>query len=121
MRAEGGTPREDVRRFLSLLHEPGATVEVRIPKHGTYNFTASCYFDDVDAARRAVEGWDGRANVYVTLNPVAPALLARAANRIADRAEGTTADDQVLRRRWLLLAPARATSVIKNIDGETPR
>jgi len=50
-----------------------------------------------DAAR-----WDGRARgVYVTLQDIEPALLARAANRVVERAQQTTADTDVLRFRWL--------------------
>jgi hypothetical protein len=42
--------------------------------------------------------------IYVTLNPVNPALLARRANRVKRRLgarDATTADGDILRRRWL--------------------
>jgi len=93
----------DVWRFLLLLHEPRDVFEIRIPKHGKFRLTASGYFDDVDAATAAVAHWDGKANVYVTLNSVNPDLLTRAVNRIVDRVDATTADADVLRRRWLFI------------------
>ncbi len=39
--------------------------------------------------------------IYITLNEINPALLARANNRLLDRPESTTADDDVIRRLWL--------------------
>ena len=93
----------DVKRFLELLHEPDGVFEIRIPKHGKYKFTASGYFNDVDAAIAAVAHWDGNASIYITLNAINRALLARAANKIVERADATTADADVVRRRWLFL------------------
>ena len=92
-----------VRRFLSLLWDSGDVREIRIPKHNRYGHTASGYFDGPETMATAAAGWDGQANLYVTLNPVNPALLPRAHNRIVERAESTTADGDVRWRRWLLL------------------
>lgn len=109
----------DVGRFLLLLHEQGDVFEVRIPKHGKYKFTASGYFDDVDAAVEAVACWDGKASVYTTLNQINPSLLARAVNKIVERADATTADGDVLRRRWLFLdLDAARPSGISSTDEE---
>jgi putative DNA primase/helicase len=93
----------NVRRFLSLLHGEDETVEIRVPKYGRFRLTAAGYFDDLDKAADAAIRWDGRANLYVTLNPVDPALLARSVNRMLDRADATTADTDVLRRRRLFI------------------
>jgi hypothetical protein len=101
-RRPANTP-HDVRRFLSLLHEQGDVFEIRIPKYGKYKLTAAGYFDDAEAALAACESWDGRANVYITVNPVNPVLLARAANRVLERAAATTSDQDILRRRWLFI------------------
>jgi hypothetical protein len=92
----------DLPRFLDLLTVPGEVREVRIPKWDGRN-TASGYFDDPARMVDAVAEWDGRANVYLTLNPVAPALLARAANRIEDKARSTTGDADIVERRWVLV------------------
>jgi biotin operon repressor len=88
----------DLERFVSVLWRPGDVHEVRIPTPGR---TDSGYFDDPDALVAAVAAVDGRHNVYVTVNPVDPALLARAANRIRARVRTTTSDTNITERRWL--------------------
>ena len=91
-------PTADLRSFLAVLSRPGDVREVRIP---TSRRTGSGYFDDPVALAAAVRPYDGRENVYITLNPVAPALLARAANRIKQGSRSTTSDRDVVERRWL--------------------
>jgi hypothetical protein len=86
---------------LRLLLEPGATVELRVPKAGRAR-VISGYFDDPQEMARTVAKLDGRhPGIYFTCNPVKPALLARASNRIVEHAELTTSDYDVARRRWL--------------------
>ena len=97
------TPREEILRTCRLLMAPGAVHELRIPKAGRHG-TISGYFDSIEALADAVLPLDGTVPaIYVTLSPCNPALLARAANRLRERAETTTSDADVLRRRWLLL------------------
>lgn len=92
-----------VEEALGLLHEPGAVFEVRI-LNTLRAGTVSGYFDNASDAAKAIAAWDGKApGVYVTLNPVDPALMARAANRLRERARETSKDPDVLRRRWLLI------------------
>jgi hypothetical protein len=92
-----------IRSQLGALLEPRHVYELRIPKAARYR-TVSGYFDNVDALAEAATTWDGKApGVYVTLNPVKPALLARAANRAKPYAETTTSDADVERRLRLLL------------------
>ncbi|MCO6438168.1 MAG: DUF3987 domain-containing protein [Phycisphaerae bacterium] len=112
-----------IRRHLELLAEPGGVFEIRAPgcrehRGGRYAFTASGYFtaDGMDAAVAAVAELDRSAiapGIYVTLNPVDTALLARATNRIKARARETTQDKDILGRRWLLVDvdPVRPTGV----------
>ena len=86
-----------------FLSQPGTVVEARIPKTAKAG-TVSGYFDNAEALAKAVVAWDGKVPaVYVTLNPVVPALLARAANRLEQRAATTTNDRDVVRRWWLLI------------------
>jgi hypothetical protein len=68
-------------------------------------FTVSGYFeggyhtDLVDAALR----WTGKAEgCYVTINPVRPDLLARAANRVVRKPKHTTTDAEIVRRVGLV-------------------
>lgn len=108
---------DEIRRALALLVEPGAVVELRVP---TTRGVASGYFDSLDALARTAARWSGRAaGVYVTLNPCAPALLARAVNRVVERAKTTTGDADVLRRRWLLIdLDVRRPAGISSTDNE---
>jgi hypothetical protein len=96
-------PREEILRSCHLLMAPGDVHEIRIPKAGRLG-TISGYFDDAEALADAVEALDGTVPaIYITLNPCQPALLARAANRLKARAQVTTSDGDILRRRWLLI------------------
>ncbi len=93
----------DILRFLTLLWQPDDLRELRVPKYNKYNQTASGYFDAPEKLAAAAAAWDGKHDLYVTLNPVNPALLARAYNRINLKAEHTTADEDTARRDWLFL------------------
>jgi hypothetical protein len=91
----------EIRRALAVQLEPGSVAELRV-LHAGRDGTVSGYYDDHDALARDAVRWSGRApGVYVTLNPVVPAFLARAMNRVRLRAAQTTSDREVLRRRWL--------------------
>lgn len=93
----------DARRFLEVLWQAGDVREVRIPQHNQWGHTASGYFDSPDLLAQAITRWDGIANIYVTLNPVNPALLARAANRIVAKATSATADPDIVSRKFLFI------------------
>ena len=98
---------------LRALVEPGATVELRVPKAGRAR-VISGYFDDLDAMAAATARFDGRyPGVYFIVNPVEAALLARASNRIVEYAELTTSDHNIARRRWLPidLDPTRPSGI----------
>ena len=92
----------DIARALALLFEPGQVVELRALFGDA---TASGYYDDM--ARLAADAEVVEAaqpqGMYVTLNEVNPALLARRENRTKMRLgkkDATTADVDILRRRW---------------------
>ena len=92
---------EHIKRALGLLTEPGQVVELRIPKAGgRTNRTDSGYFDAPEALTAAAQRYNGRDTAYITLNPVNPALLARAANRMREYAKTTTSDADIVRRLW---------------------
>src|ERR1019366_714490 len=110
------TPREEILRACRLLMASGDVHEVRIPKAGRRG-TISGYFDDHERLADTVLAIDGTApGVYLTLNPCNPALLARAANRLQERAQVTTSDADILRRRWLLIDfdPVRPAGISSN-------
>jgi hypothetical protein len=91
---------EIVRRTLRLAHPPGDVIEIRMPKAGKLR-TISGYFDNIDAVVNALAPYTRQLAipaVYFTLNPINPALLARAANVLKPYAEQTTADSDITRR-----------------------
>ena len=89
--------------FLKRVWQSAEVRELRIPRHNVYGQTASGYFDAPEKLAVASKKWDSRANLFVSLNPVDPALLARANNRVNERVQNTTSDHHVLRRTWLFL------------------
>ena len=106
----------EVSRSLALLHPAGHTFEVRVPnaRNVRYNGrpdprtgTAFGFFDSGEAALSALPALEEAEwpALYVTLNAVTPALLARASNRIkaADRKSSSTSDHDVERRTALLI------------------
>jgi hypothetical protein len=94
--------RVEIDRGISLLFEPGSVVEVRIPK--TRAGVVAGYFDNFSTMAAAICQADAKyraGGVYYVINKIDPALLGRAYNRLKEHAEHTTADNNVLGRRWL--------------------
>ncbi len=115
---------EKIRGTLSLLFSEGAIVELRALGDGGVH---SGYFTDFDAlAERAnaMDTFSGVHGIYVTLNEVNPALLSRRANRVKQRlsrSDATTADVDIVRRRWLPLDfdPVRPSGVSSTEEEHT--
>lgn len=107
----------EIDRWAQIFMRPGDVVELRVLVHSKRVFSG--YFEDPKALLAEAERWSGLAPVYVTLNPVTPALLARANNRGQDYATSTTADNDIERRRWLYLDfdPVRPSG-ISSTDAE---
>lgn len=82
---------------------PDQVIELRIPGVGRKTFAG--YFDGEHIevlAKKALE-YDGKADgIYVTLNEVNPALLARAYNRVGDIKQATS-DGDIMRYALLLV------------------
>src|SRR5271163_2375551 len=95
--------REHIDAAIAALFSPGDVVELRIPKAGRFR-TISGYFDDFVKLADAIEKHSGEfEGIYYTLNPVNPALLARANNNAKQFAQATTTDRDIVRRHWLLI------------------
>jgi transposase len=101
------TPDHDqIRAFFRALVRPGDVHELRVPNPRDRRLgVVSGYVDNEDAFVRLASsvGGAGAESVYTTLNPVTPALLARAANRLQRNAKTLTADADVLCYRNLLV------------------
>jgi archaellum biogenesis ATPase FlaH len=94
-----------ISQALKTLFAPGDIVEIRA-LHKTRRRTDAGYFDGDNRAElvnAAVNLNKTGAAVYVTLNTIDPQLLGRYANRIEEYAKTTATDNNVTRRRWLLI------------------
>jgi len=97
-----------IARVLEFLghREAGGVTEVRIfPKerylgHRYVGQVVSGYYNDYKKLARDIGVFDGKANIYVTLNPCRPELLARSANRLRFSARITTGDNGILADVW---------------------
>lgn len=92
-----------IQKALAVMARPGQVIEVRIVGvDGRKGRVDSGYFDNFEQLARVIPSYKRRAEgIYITLNPVNPALLARAANRIKPWSTLTTADTDILYRQWL--------------------
>lgn len=98
----------EIRRSLELLFEPGNVSEIRalgVPS-GKWENTVSGYYDYSHLDKAAydiavLDAYRKPRGIYATINPVNPALLARANNRLVERPKATTSDADIIRRRWL--------------------
>jgi hypothetical protein len=101
----------EILRAIQTLRQPGEVAEVRA---FSGRGTISGYFSDYgELARRAADLDDRGCQVYTTLNPVLPALLARSENRLESRMKATTTDSDVMKRSWLPidLDPVRPSGI----------
>ena len=95
---------------LRLLFRPGDTFEVRalgatVPGWRTPHTEAGYFnYDSIEDVPEAISALAMYSGVYATINPVAPALLARANKRLTAAQRGAaTSDGDILRRQWLFL------------------
>jgi hypothetical protein len=109
-----------VQRALQLMHTPGDIIEVRMIDVGPLR-TVSGYFNDLPQLIKAVDAYAHRPDVeavYVTLNRINPALLARSANTLKAYTKTTTSDTDVQRRILLGLDfdPKRPAKISSSDD-----
>jgi len=99
--------RDDIANTLSFFFKYSPVLEIRIPKaklNGKYETTIAGYFNNLDKAVQSVIKYDTKVpGIYVTLNPVNPALLSRCSNRLDENSKLTTSDKDILKRTFLLV------------------
>lgn len=93
-----------VLEVRALLKKPGENSRI----WEGWGETISGYFDDYDAFAGCVANLERSKlvkGVYVTMNPVLPALMGRAQNRLiaAGKRSPTTSDDDIVSRKTLLI------------------
>jgi hypothetical protein len=113
----------EIRRAIGLVAVSGGVIEIRAPKIPGRGkpYTVAGYFTDLDKAAQAAWLLDSRRKapgVYIVLNEINPALLARSPNQLTDYLDSTTSDSDIIRRRWLPLDfdPKRPAGVSASED-----
>jgi hypothetical protein len=111
---------QKVMEAIQTLHETGTVFELRAlnvklkQNFRTYK-AISGFFNSPESLTKELGRIDQATGIYVTLNPVDPALLNRAINRLNEDATANFAvkDKDITRRRWLLidLDPVRPQGV----------
>lgn len=118
--------REEVVRTLNLFVGKGNIAEIRILNaFGSKNRSDSGYFNNFEQAAGCLKSYGEspkNPGIYFVLNPFSSELMARAANRIHERATDTTQDSDITRRIWLFIDcdPKRKTG-ISSTDEEWER
>jgi hypothetical protein len=97
-----------VRQAISYLILPGAVFEVRATKaqlKGNHRKgTVSGYFNNFDLLLAQLDRLYQAEGIYLTINPVNPALLSRRVNRLDYAQEGAqTKDEHILQRCWFFI------------------
>ena len=101
---------EQMTRALRAWFQPGEVFEIRVLEALTKQWnsrehTEAGYFDydHIEEVPRQLSNLLAYKGIYVTVNPLNPAVLGRAANRFKhDKLIGAK-DEEVARRRWLLI------------------
>jgi hypothetical protein len=116
---------EEVQRTIRLVCEAGAVFEVRALDAKMEGFwregIISGYFNNVDDLLRALPQIISARGIYLTLNPINPALHARAFNRfrLLGQRDPVTSDQDIVHRRWLPIdCDAVRPSGISSSDAE---
>ncbi|NLF46145.1 MAG: DUF3987 domain-containing protein [Syntrophomonadaceae bacterium] len=76
-------------------------IEVRIPR-ARGRATVAGYFDNLDDLKSSIKSWDGKANIYMTINPVPSDLMARSNNKLKTLS-ALTGDNDIPRLKKLLI------------------
>lgn len=102
---------DDIRTTLDLLFELDQVIELRLIWPNGY--IDAGYFNDREKLIKVALMYNGKAAQYVTANVINPSLIARYNNRIEKKPKSTTADRDVLLRRWLPFEfdPARPAGI----------
>jgi hypothetical protein len=120
-----GVTMTEIQRAIALLSAPGQVVELRALDVSTPDYrrphTRAGYFNDPHKlAAEAAQVAAHAGGVYLTLNPVEPALLARAANRlkVIGERDPLTSDRNILFRARVLFDfdPVRPAGISSSQD-----
>lgn len=106
---------EEVKKGLNNF--PSEVREIRIL--GTTQGTISGYFNDMEKLVQEIEKYNGRYNIFTTINVVNKELIARAYNELKNYSKHTTSDDDIEKIITILIDidPKRPSGISSN-EGE---
>ena len=110
---------EAVTQAVKVIHG-NKIFESRIVK--TTSGTVSGYFDNPDDLVNSIEIYNGKNDIYFTLNSIDSALMARSSNKLTRSAKQTTSDNEVINLNYLFvdIDPKRPAG-ISSTDEEKKR
>ena len=93
--------KNEVMKGLTVLEKMDRPIEIMIIK--TNYGTRSGYYQDKEKLISDIERYDGVDNIFFTLNDFSEDLLARGKDRLLKYAKNTTTDQEIERRKLLLI------------------
>lgn len=101
----------EAKLFFEIFKKSDVFFEVRILN--TNQGVLSGYFNDEEKFLRAINQYDGKYNIFFTMNPISQDVAARSVNRFTKYAKNTTTDKEIECRKWILvdLDPIRPAGV----------
>ena len=107
----------DIRKNLNFLFPNQSCIEIRIlnvKKEGT----VSGYYNDYQKLALDVGRYDGKNNIFFTLNELNESIIGRSYNKLTSFANYTTKDSEIIRRKYILIDidPKRPSGVSSTDD-----
>ena len=115
--------KKEILKTIKLLHKPGTVWEIRAIDAitGTWRkrHNVGGYFNSAENLIEQIDFIKSAVGIYITLNPVNPALLSRINNRLDDAKQNySTSDQDIIKRDWMLidLDPKRPANISSTDD-----
>lgn len=93
--------KKELSKTFSIINPAGENMEIRILN--TSSGTLSGYFNSAEEICNAVRTFDGKYNIFFTLNTLSPEITARSQDHFTKYSKNTTTDSEIIRRKWILL------------------
>lgn len=93
--------KNEVMKGLTVLEKMKIPIEIRMIM--TKKGIRSGYYQDKEKLINHIQMYDGIYNIFFTLNPFSEDLLARGKDRLIEYTTSTTADQEIERRRLILI------------------
>lgn len=103
--------KDEFNLFFETFKPNNSYFECRILNTG--KGVLSGYFNDTEKLSRAINRYNGKYNIFFTLNELDENIVARSQNRLSVWSKHTTTDAEIIRRKWVLidLDPVRPSGI----------